>query len=73
MKLPIFKDLESRMNKTISVYKEDLQAIRAGRANPQLLDRITVEYYGQMTPLNQVSSISAPEPRLLTIQPWIPA
>lgn len=70
MKLPIFKDLESRMNKTISVYKEDLQAIRAGRANPQLLDRITVEYYGQMTPLNQVSSISAPEPRLLTIQPW---
>ncbi len=70
MKLPIFKDLESRMNKTISVYKEDLQTIRAGRANPQLLDRITVEYYGQMTPLNQVSSISAPEPRLLTIQPW---
>ncbi len=58
------------MSKTISVYKEDLQSIRAGRANPALLDKISVDYYGQMTPLKQVASVSAPEPRLLVIQPW---
>lgn len=66
----IKKDLESKMKKTISVYKEDLQSIRAGRANPSLLEKITVDYYGQSTPLNQVAGISAPEPRLLTISPW---
>ena len=66
----IKKDLESKMKKTISVYKEDLQSIRAGRANPWLLEKITVDYYGQSTPLNQVAGISAPEPRLLTISPW---
>src|SRR5699024_8155721 len=54
----------------VSVYREDLQSIRAGRANPALLDKIMVDYYGQMTPLNQVASVSAPEPRLLAIQPW---
>lgn len=64
------KDAEAKMKKTIEVYKEDLQSIRAGRANPTLLDKITVEYYGQVTPLNQVAGISAPEPRLLAIQPW---
>ncbi|WP_138159049.1 ribosome recycling factor [Peptoniphilus catoniae] len=66
----IKKDAEKRMVKTISVYKEDLQSIRAGRANPTLLDKITIDYYGQQTPINQASSISAPEPRLLVIQPW---
>lgn len=70
MNLPIFKDTENKMQKTVSVYKEELQGIRAGRANPQLLDRISVDYYGQLTPLKQVASVSAPEPRLLAIQPW---
>lgn len=70
MYLDVHKDSEEKMNKTVSVYKEDLQSIRAGRANPALLDKIMVEYYGQMTPLNQVASVSAPEPRLLVIQPW---
>lgn len=58
------------MKKTITSLSEDLQSIRAGRANPSLLDRLTVEYYGQVTPLNQVAGISAPEARLLVIQPW---
>ncbi|NLC02859.1 MAG: ribosome recycling factor [Tissierellia bacterium] len=66
----IHKEVEVKMGKTISVYREELQSIRAGRANPSLLDRMTVEYYGQITPLKQVASISAPEPRLLVIQPW---
>lgn len=70
MELDVHKEAESKMEKTISVYKEDLSAIRAGRANPALLDRINVDYYGQITPLKQVGSVSAPEPRLLVIQPW---
>lgn len=70
MDLDIHKTSEEKMGKTISVYQEELQSIRAGRANTSLLDRITVDYYGQMTPLIQVASISAPEPRLLSIQPW---
>lgn len=64
------KDAEQKMSKTVSVYKEDLQSIRAGRANPTLLDKISIDYYGQKTPLNQVAGVSAPEPRLLAIQPW---
>lgn len=68
--MQIYKDTEEKMKKTVSVYKEELQGIRAGRANPQLLDKITVDYYGQLTPLKQVASVSAPEPRLLAIQPW---
>lgn len=63
-------DARKRMKKTIQVLEGDLQSIRAGRANPSLLDRISVEYYGQMTPLNQIAGVSAPEPRLLMIQPW---
>jgi ribosome recycling factor len=66
----LYKDAEDKMKKTISVYNEELQSIRAGRANPSLLDKITVDYYGQETPLKQVGGISAPEPRLLVIQPW---
>lgn len=68
----LYKEAEEKMNKTVSVYKEELQSIRAGRANPALLDKISVDYYGQITPLKQVGSISAPEPRLLVIQPWDP-
>lgn len=73
MDLQIYKETEDKMKKTVSVYREELQSIRAGRANPQLLDKISVDYYGQLTPLKQVASISAPEPRLLAIQPWDPS
>lgn len=66
----LYKEAEDKMSKTVSVYREELQSIRAGRANPALLDKITVDYYGQITPLKQVGSVSAPEPRLLVIQPW---
>lgn len=61
---------EEKMNKTISVLKKDLASLKAGRANPSILDKIVVPYYGTPTPLNQLANISAPEPRLLTIQPW---
>ncbi|QXM06116.1 ribosome recycling factor [Crassaminicella indica] len=70
MKLQIHKELEEKMQKTIRVFKEDLNAIRAGRANPALLDKIVVEYYGSPTPLKQIASVSAPEPRLLVVQPY---
>lgn len=65
-----FKDGKERMEKSVSVYREELAAIRAGRANPMLLDRIDVDYYGVQTPLKQVSNVSAPEPRMILIQPW---
>lgn len=59
-----------KMDKTISVFKRDLSHIRAGRANPQLLDGVTVDYYGTPTPLNQVGNVSAPEPRMLVVSLW---
>jgi ribosome recycling factor len=68
----IVKELEGKLKKTASVSSEDLKSIRAGRANPALLDKIEVESYGVPTPLKQVASISAPEARLLVIQPWDP-
>ena len=55
----VYKETEERMSKTISVYSEELQSIRAGRANPVLLDKISIDYYGQITPLKQVSSVSS--------------
>jgi ribosome recycling factor len=58
------------MDKTIAVIQKDLSTLRAGRANPQILDRITVDYYGTPTALNQVGNISSPEPRMLVIAPW---
>ena len=61
---------EQKMTKTIEVLGKELAAIRAGRANPAVLSRITVEYYGTPTPLNQVAAISSPDPRTLAIQPW---
>ena len=64
------QEYEPKMNKTIEVFKEDLNSVRAGRANPALLDKIMVSYYGVMTPLQQLANISAPEPRLLVIQPY---
>lgn len=61
---------EDKMKKTISVLKSDLSTLRAGRANPTMLDRIKVDYYGSPCPLSQVANISAPEPRVLVISPW---
>ena len=70
----MIKDLlveaRDKMSKTVDALVEDLRGIRTGRASPALVERIMVEYYGTMTPLNQVAAISAPEPRLLTIRPW---
>jgi ribosome recycling factor len=63
-------ELEERRQKTISVYEENLSEIRAGRANPAILNKITVEYYGVPTPINQVAGISVPEARTIIIQPW---
>ena len=66
----IQENAQVKMDKTKDVLRADLMAIRAGRANPQLLDRITVDYYGTPTPLKSVANISAPEPRVLQINPW---
>ena len=63
-------EIEERMEKTISVFEGNLSEIRAGRANPNILNKIMVEYYGVPTPINQVAGISVPEPRLIVIQPW---
>ena len=65
-----FKDFERRMNKALDHLNEEFGAVRAGRANPKVLDRITVEYYGSETPLNGVATISTPDARTLVIQPW---
>src|SRR6476469_8633146 len=70
MTADLFADAERRMQKAIETLKQDINAIRAGRANAALIERITVEYYGAPTPINQVASISVPEARLLVIQPW---
>lgn len=64
------KIYEDKMEKTIDVLKEDFMQIRAGRANPHVLDKIKVDYYGSPTPLQQVGNISVPEPRMILIQPW---
>ena len=70
MTADLFEDAERRMQKAIEALKQDLNAIRAGRASSSLVDRITVEYYGAPTPINQVASVSAPEARMVVIQPW---
>jgi len=64
------KVYEEKMNKTMGNLKEELDAIRAGRANPKILDRVKVDYYGTMTPINQMAGINVPEARILQIQPW---
>lgn len=66
----VLKDAKDRMEKAVEALRDDLRAIRTGRASPALVERITVDYYGTPTPLNQLATISAPEPRLLTIRPW---
>ena len=67
---PEIKAYDHKMAKTIEVVKSNFAAVRAGRANAGVLDRIMVEYYGTPTPLNQVAAIASPDPRTLTIQPW---
>ena len=64
------EELEQRMQKAVAYYEESLSEIRAGRANPAILNKISVEYYGVSTPINQVAGISVPEARTIVIQPW---
>src|SRR2546421_429593 len=65
---PIVRDAESKMSKSVDHFGSELTTIRTGRANPALIDRVMVPYYGTPTPLNQLAQISAPEPRLLVVQ-----
>ena len=64
------KQFERKMEKTLEVLASDFGAVRAGRANAQVLDRITVEYYGTPTPISQLASVAIPDSRTITIQPW---
>ena len=66
----VFATAKEKMEKTLNVLRSDFKTIRAGRANPAVLDRITVDYYGVPTPINQMAAISVPEPAILAIQPW---
>ena len=65
-----YPEMESKMEKRIDGYAGELKTIRAGRANASVLDKVAIDYYGTMTPINQVGAISSPEPRMLVIQPW---
>ena len=66
----IFKDTEHRMDQAIEHTRMELAKVRTGRANPELLVNLTIDYYGTRTPFNQLSNISVPEPRLITLQPY---
>ncbi len=66
----MYEDVKVKMDKAIGALENDYAAIRAGRANPALLDKVTVDYYGTATPIPQVGSVSVPEARMLVIQPW---
>ena len=70
MRLDVHKQLEAKMTKTIDSLKHEYTTIRAGRANAQMLDKVRVDYYGSLTPINQMAAISVPEPRTLMINPW---
>ena len=65
-----YNKFEEKMMKTISVYEENLAEIRAGRANPAILNKVMIDYYGTPTPINQVAGVSVPEARMIVIQPW---
>ena len=67
-----YDDIEAKMQKCIDNLQENLNTIRAGRANPHVLDKIQVEYYGAMSPLNAVANIQVPEARMITLSPWDP-
>ena len=65
-----YTNIKEKMDKTISVYSEKLSEVRAGRANPAILNKVKIDYYGTPTPINQVAGVSVPEARLIVIQPW---
>lgn len=65
-----YTNIKEKMEKTISVYSEKLSEVRAGRANPAILNKVKIDYYGTATPINQVAGVSVPEARLIVIQPW---
>ena len=65
-----YTSIKEKMEKTINVYAEKLSEVRAGRANPAILNKVKIDYYGTPTPINQVAGISVPEARLIMIQPW---
>ncbi len=65
-----YNQIEEKMEKTISILEENFAEIRAGRANPAILNKVKVDYYGVPTPINQVAGISVPEARMIVIQPW---
>jgi ribosome recycling factor len=67
-----YHPFEERMQKTMHVLHEEFNAVRVGRANPKVLDRILIDYYGVQTPIQQVANIQVPEPRMITITPWDP-
>jgi ribosome recycling factor len=69
----VLEELRQRMDRSAEALQDDLLSIRTGRASPALVEKLPVEYYGTMTPLNQMASIAAPEPRLLVIRPWDPS
>lgn len=69
----VLDELRQRMEKSVEALQNDLLSIRTGRASPALVEKLPVEYYGTMTPLNQMASIAVPEPRLLVIRPWDPS
>jgi ribosome recycling factor len=66
----MYEEIEEKMKKAISVLEEQLASVRAGRANPKILDKVLVDYYGVPTPINQVANIMVPEARMIAIQPW---
>jgi len=66
----IIQNANEKMNKTIAIFKKDLTTMKAGRANPAMLDRLEIEYYGIMNSINQVANVSSPESRVILIQPW---
>ncbi|MCJ2145649.1 ribosome recycling factor [Bacillus paralicheniformis] len=70
MSTQVMNETKERMEKAIGAYQRELATVRAGRANPSLLDKVTVEYYGAQTPLNQIASITVPEARMLLITPY---
>ncbi|HOU14532.1 MAG TPA: ribosome recycling factor [Anaerolineae bacterium] len=69
----LMSETEERMDKTVESLEEDFKSVRTGRASPALVERVTVEYYGMPTPLNQLAAISAPEPQMLLIRPYDPS
>lgn len=69
----VLDELRERMQKSVEALQDDFLSLRTGRASPALVEKLPIEYYGSMTPLNQMASIAVPEPRLLVIRPWDPS